>query len=122
MRKLGQTVLAALVAVSLMAGALAAGVQSARAEDNGVGQTPVLGWSSWSFIREHPTAAEMEAQARAMKSAGLDKIGYKYVNLDDFYYECPSSDGPNVDAYGRWVTDASKFPPKGDTEGMKVLR
>lgn len=121
MRKLTKSLSAALIAASMIAGALAAGVQNARAEDNGVERTPVLGWSSWSFIREHPTAAEMEDQARAMKSSGLQKAGYNYVNLDDFYYVCPSSDGPNVDAYGRWVTDATKFPPRGDIEGMKVL-
>ncbi|MGH3158902.1 MAG: hypothetical protein ACRDNF_20340 [Streptosporangiaceae bacterium] len=41
----------------------------ARAENNGVGLTPAMGWSSWSFIRHDPTAAKIEAQAKAMKAA-----------------------------------------------------
>ncbi|HXX22669.1 MAG TPA: glycoside hydrolase family 27 protein, partial [Terriglobia bacterium] len=91
------------------------------AEDNGLERTPVLGWSSWSFLREHPTAAKMEAQARALQNSGLQKIGYIYVNLDDRWYECPGSQGPNVDPFGRWVTDSSAFPAQGDTNGMKVI-
>jgi hypothetical protein len=95
--------------------------QNARAEDNGLERTPLLGWSSWSFIREDPTAAKMEAQARALQSSGLQKIGYNYVNLDDFWYQCPGSQGPNVDPYGRWVTDSTRFPGNGGTDGIKVV-
>ena len=105
---------------------LAAGVtlvspQSAQAEDNGLGRTPVLGWSSWSFLRKGPTAANIKAQADALHASGLQELGYKYINLDDFWYECPGKQGPNVGPYGRWVTDPSKFPPQGDNNGMKVV-
>lgn len=84
-------------------------------------RTPLLGWSSWSFLRKDPTAAKLEAQARAMQDSGLQKIGYTYVNLDDFWYQCPGPQGPNVDSYGRWMTDPSRFPPQGDTNGIKVV-
>jgi hypothetical protein len=97
------------------------GLQNVRAENNGLERTPVLGWSSWSFIREHPTAANIEAQARALQKSGLQKIGYDYVNLDDRWYQCPGSQGPNVDPFGRWVTDSSTFPAHGDADGMKVV-
>ncbi len=93
----------------------------AFAEDNGVGATPALGWSSWSFIRHDPTAAKIDAQADAMKSSGLASVGYQYVNVDDFWYQCPGSQGPNVDAYGRWVTDATKFPPNGTEDGIQAV-
>ncbi|HEX9335281.1 MAG TPA: glycoside hydrolase family 27 protein [Pseudonocardiaceae bacterium] len=93
----------------------------ASAENNGVGATPALGWSSWSFIRHNPTAAKIDAQADAMKTSGLAAVGYQYVNLDDFWYQCPGSQGPNVDANGRWVTDATKFPPSGSTNGIQVV-
>jgi len=43
----------------------------AVAENNGVGLTPALGWSSWSFLRHNPTAAKIDAQADAMRSSGL---------------------------------------------------
>ena len=121
MRKFRQTLTAALVAASLIVVALAAGEQNAGAEKNGVDRTPVLGWSSWSFIREQPTAGKLEAQAHAMQNSGLQKLGYEYINLDDFWEQCPGPQGPNVDPYGRWVTDPSRFPPDGDTDGIKVV-
>src|SRR6185437_7574710 len=45
---------------------IAVGPTAARAESNGVGLTPALGWSSWSFVRHSPTTATIEAQADAM--------------------------------------------------------
>jgi hypothetical protein len=103
--------------------ALLAGValQNTSAEDNGLERTPVLGWSSWSFLRQHPTAAQIKAQALALHNSGLQKTGYEYVNLDDFWYQCPGPHGPNVDRNGRWVTDSSRFPAQGDTDGIKVV-
>ena len=121
MRKLTHTSAVALVIMLLAGWAAMDGLQSARAEDNGLGRTPVLGWSSWSFLREHPTAANIETQANALRDSGLQKLGYDYVNLDDFWYQCPGSQGPNVDPYGRWVTDTSRFPADGDTNGIKVV-
>src|ERR1700749_3918687 len=89
MRKLIRAIMAGLAAVPLAAFAATSGAAPARAEDNGVGQTPALGWSSWSFIRSDPTAAKIEGRARAMKSSGLADVGYQYVNVDDFWYRCP---------------------------------
>ena len=99
--------LRAALLIALLAGGI---LHNAGAEDNGLERTPVLGWSSWSFLRQNPTAAQVKAQALALQNSGLQKIGYKYVNLDDFWYQCPGPQGPNVDAYGRWVTDSSRFP------------
>jgi hypothetical protein len=72
-----------------------------------LGIDPAMGWSSWSFVRKGPTEAVIEAQAKGMHDSGLSKHGFIFVNIDDFYYLDPSR---NVDAYGRWVTDTSKFP------------
>jgi alpha-galactosidase len=94
----------------------------ASAESNGVGLTPAMGWSSWSFIRHDPTAADIEAQAAALVSSGLAAAGYDYVNVDDFWYDCPGSQGPDVDEYGRWVTNATEFPPSSSGEnGIQVV-
>jgi hypothetical protein len=108
---------AALLIASLASGTL----DKASAEDNGLERTPILGWSSWSFIRKTPTAEKMKAQALALHNSGLQKIGYEYINLDDFWYQCPGPQGPNVDAYGRWITDSSRFPAQGNTDGIKVV-
>jgi Alpha galactosidase A/Alpha galactosidase C-terminal beta sandwich domain len=73
------------------------------------GGPPPMGWSSWSFLRKHPMAAAVEAQARALVSSGLASSGYRYVNLDDFWMACDRY-GPDVDSYGRWIPDRAAFP------------
>ena len=77
--------------------------------DRATGGPPPMGWSSWSFLRTHPTAASVEAQAQAMVTSGLAARGYRYVNLDDFWMACDSY-GPDVDSYGRWISDPAAFP------------
>jgi hypothetical protein len=79
------------------------------------GQAPIMGWSSWSFIRRDPTEAKIQAQAKALHDSGLSAHGFRYVNVDDFYYVC-GKNGPTVDGFGRWVVDNNKFP-----SGMKAL-
>lgn len=98
-----------------------AGLPTAKAENNGLELKPLLGWSSWSFLRKYPTAAKIEAEARALKTSGLQKLGYDYVNLDDFWYECPGSQGPNVNRYGLWIPDSSRFPSHGKINGIEAL-
>src|SRR5436305_7486442 len=89
--------LTAALAVALASFTLAAPRTPARAQANGAALTPLMGWSSWSFLRGSPTEAKMKAQAQAMSSSGLVAAGYKYVNLDDFWYLNPAS---TVDGYG----------------------
>ena len=123
MRRLVRALAAGSLVAPLVAVAAVSAAPVAQAENNGVGLTPALGWSSWSFIRSHPTAAAIEAQAKAMKDSGLAAVGYQYVNLDDFWYQCPGSQGPAVDQYGRWVIDTGKFPPDSGTgrNGIQVV-
>ena len=119
------TVTRVLLAISLLpplgTTAIISGAPNASAEDNGVGLAPAMGWSSWSFLRHDPTAANVEAQARALVSSGLAKAGYDYVNLDDFWYVCPGSQGPAVDRYGRWVTNPNFPPGLGGENGIEVV-
>ncbi|HEX4790456.1 MAG TPA: NEW3 domain-containing protein [Actinospica sp.] len=113
------------LALALPAAGLAVlgpGASGAQAEANGVGLTPALGWSSWSYVRHDPTATGIEAQAAAMKTSGLAAVGYQYVNIDDFWYRCPGGQGPDVDQYGRWVTDSTEFPPSASgANGIQVV-
>ncbi|HEY2983057.1 MAG TPA: alpha-galactosidase, partial [Jatrophihabitantaceae bacterium] len=120
MRALLRGLATLLVAVPMIAVAVVS-APPAGAQDNGLGLTPLLGWSSWSFIRRTPTAAKIEAQADAMVSSGLKDVGYQNVNVDDFWYQCPGSQGPNVDEFGRWVIDATKFPPSGSRNGIQAV-
>jgi len=122
MRRQIRGVLAAFTgALLLTMGITATGGRPAQASDNGVGLKPVLGWSSWSFVRRDPTARTIEAQAKALKTSGLAKNGFVYANIDDFWYQCPGSQGPDVDQYGRWVTDPVRFPPRGGENGIQVV-
>jgi hypothetical protein len=106
---------------AIAATALLAIAPAAPAESNGVGRTPAMGWSSWSFLRHGPTEANVEAQAKAMVTSGLAGVGYRYVNLDDFWYGCPGSQGPDVDRYGRFAIDTATFPAQGSRNGIEAL-
>ena len=120
MSKLSRILAAALLAGSVLAGT-AAVAPAASAQDNGVERTPVLGWSSWSYLRANPTAQNIEAEAKALHDSGLEAEGYQYVNLDDFWYQCPGSQGPNVDANGLWVIDSTRFPAQGNENGIQAV-
>src|SRR5579872_6948468 len=96
-----------------------------------IGLKPVLGWSSWSSFRGNSSAAKDEAEARAMVSSGLAKLGYRYINQDDGWYVCPGGLGspvskppthgaPTVDRWGMWIPN-SRFPAHGATNGIKAL-
>lgn len=121
MKRFIRGLMAAVLAAPMVAGMVLSTAPKAAAEDNGVGATPALGWSSWSFVRQNPTASTIEAQADAMRSSGLAGLGYQYVNVDDFWYQCPGGQGPNVDQYGRWATDTAKFPSSGSEDGIQVV-
>ena len=64
---------------------------------------PYMGWSSWSLIRNHPTEANIEAQADALIAAGLPAAGYRYINIDDGW-----SDG--FDEHGIPKPNLADFP------------
>lgn len=104
---------------------MAAGVPQPSARS---AEPPVMGWSSWSFLRMEPTSQKVVAQAQALVASGLANAGYRYVNLDDFWYICPKEKdadgrevGPAVDEYGRWMVDEKTFPGSGNANGMATL-
>ncbi len=88
----------------------------------GTDLNPVLGYSTWSYLRLNVSAEKDEAEALALHDSGLQRLGYDYFNQDDGWYQCPGPQGPSVDAYGRWVTDEQLFPPGADGEnGIAAL-
>jgi Alpha galactosidase C-terminal beta sandwich domain/Alpha galactosidase A len=129
MSRLTRGLTAALLALPMVAvpavGSVLSNAPAAQAEVNpppGTDLKPALGWSSWSFFRRTSDAAIDEAAARALRQSGLARLGYRYVNQDDFWYQCPGRQGPNVDRYGRWVVRSSKFPPgPGGENGIEVV-
>ena len=47
---------------------------------------PTMGWSSWNTYRVNISDSLIMRQADAMVSTGLNKFGYKYINIDDGYF------------------------------------
>jgi hypothetical protein len=120
MKKLTRASIAMLTATPLVIMTLASS-PAAQAAPGGPDQTPVMGWSSWSFLRLGADAKQVEGEARALVQTGLAKAGYRYLNIDDGWYQCPGPQGPNVDRYGRWVVNSSSYPSVGSKNGIQAL-
>jgi Alpha galactosidase A/Alpha galactosidase C-terminal beta sandwich domain len=95
--------------------------RAATAYPGGPDLTPVMGWSGWSFFRIGDDAADVRGEAKALVTTGLRSVGYRYVNIDDGWYQCPGPQGPNVDKYGRWVVNKASYPSVGKENGIKAL-
>jgi Alpha galactosidase A/Alpha galactosidase C-terminal beta sandwich domain len=125
MKRLTRHLVAAATTLSLLLlYAVVSGTASQAATaypPGGPDQTPVMGWSGWSFLRLGADSAQVKGEAKALVSTGLAKAGYQYVNLDDGWYQCPGSQGPNVDSYGRWVVNTASYPSVGSENGIQAL-
>ncbi|MGH2861986.1 MAG: NPCBM/NEW2 domain-containing protein [Solirubrobacteraceae bacterium] len=71
---------------------------------NGLALTPPMGWNSWYQYRCGVNQAEVLANAQALLSSGLAKLGYDYVNLDDCWM------APQRAADGQLQGDPTTFP------------
>jgi alpha-galactosidase len=76
---------------------------------NGLALTPPMGWNSWNTFKKNPTEEVIKQTADAMVALGLKKVGYQYVNIDDFW-------STGRDTNGKIMVDTMKFP-----DGMKAL-
>ena len=72
-------------------------------------KAPIMGWASWNNFSVNITEPIIKRQADRMISSGLFKAGYKYINIDDGFFN-----GRNAD--GTLRVDSKKFP-----HGMKSL-
>jgi hypothetical protein len=64
---------------------------------------PLMAWASWNAYYEDITEAKIKKQADAIVSSGLAAVGYKYINIDDGFF-----DGRNTD--GSLKINATRFP------------
>jgi hypothetical protein len=116
-RRIHHRVVATLVGVAALLGAAAA---PATAASGGVERTPVMGWSSRSFLRMGVDAQRIEGEARALVRTGLSRAGYRYVNVDDNWYRCPRPGARRRDDPGDGFRArasrccASRQPPAAD--------
>ncbi len=73
------------------------------------GRLPAMGWNSWNAFGSGNTEALTRSMADCIVALGLDKLGYKYVVLDDGCYKSERVDG-------RLSNEEVKFPG-----GFKIL-
>ena len=66
-------------------------------------ETPTMGWSSWNAYRVNISDKLIMKQADLLVELGLDKCGYKYVNIDDGYFG-------GRDENGKLKTHPERFP------------
>ncbi len=81
----------------------------ADAADNGLAQTPPMGWNSWNKFACNVSEDLVKSAADAMVSSGMKDAGYQYMVVDDCWQV-------SRDAAGNIVVDAKKFP-----SGIKAL-
>ena len=67
------------------------------------GKLPPMGWNSWNAFGTNNNEALTREMADALVRLGLDKLGYRYVVLDDGCYE-------NSRVDGRLAANAERFP------------
>lgn len=77
---------------------------------NGAAATPPMGWASWNLFGRNINETIIYDTAKAMQAAGLDELGYTYVNIDDCWMSSLR------DKNGRLQGDLAAFP-----SGMKAL-
>lgn len=72
---------------------------------------PIMGWSSWNTYHVNISDSLIVRQADALVAKGLNKVGYRYVNIDDGYFGYRDSTGlmhPHPTRFPnglRWVAD-----------------
>ena len=56
-------------------------------------RTPTMGWSSWNTFALDINEQLIRQQADAMHNSGLQEAGFKYINIDDGYWDGRGDDG-----------------------------
>jgi hypothetical protein len=77
-----------------------------RAQGNGEGQQPYLGWSTFSEQTINSgflTQANIATESDALAASGLQKHGFQYINIDSGWQG-------SFDAYGRPIPNSTTFP------------
>ncbi|MGW1498243.1 glycoside hydrolase family 27 protein [Streptomyces mirabilis] len=102
--------LLATIVLTVTASVTASAHSTASAAPGSPALTPPLGWNSWNSFGCGVTEAQVRQAADAMVSSGMRDAGYRYVVVDDCWFD------PQRDAAGNLRANAVKFP-----SGMKAL-
>ncbi|MEU4773645.1 ricin-type beta-trefoil lectin domain protein [Micromonospora sp. NPDC023644] len=99
----------AVTAATAFAGGVVA-PQPAQALNNGAARTPPMGWNTWNTFGCSINETLIRQMADSIVTNGLRDLGYKYVVVDDCWFN------PNRDAQGNLQAHPERFP-----SGMKAL-
>lgn len=88
----------------------ASGHSAAQAAPGSPALTPPLGWNSWNSFGCGVTEAQVRQATDAMVSSGMRDAGYRYVVVDDCWFD------PQRDTAGNLRANPTKFP-----SGMRAL-
>ncbi|MEU7721413.1 glycoside hydrolase family 27 protein [Streptomyces tibetensis] len=102
--------LLATTVLTVTASLTASAHSTAAAAPGSPALTPPLGWNSWNSFGCQITEAQVRQAADAMVASGMRDAGYRYVVVDDCWFD------PQRDAAGNLRANATKFP-----SGMKAL-
>nr|XP_043614934.1 alpha-galactosidase 3 [Erigeron canadensis] len=78
--------------------------------NNGLAQTPQMGWNSWNFFACDINETLIKETADALITTGLADLGYNYVNIDDCW------EALSRDEKGLLAPESRTFP-----SGIKAL-
>jgi hypothetical protein len=130
-RRSGAVALVLLMVVALVTDVPFGRPRRADALDNGVANTPPLGWNSYDSFNWSVTEADVRANADYMRT-NLRQHGWQYVVIDwAWYYPGRHNGSPNqdanlqprlrLDANGRMLPDTTRFPSAAGSNGFKPL-
>jgi len=85
-------------------------LSASRVAIPGVAPTPPMGWNSWNGYGCTVDAGAVEQAADAMVDSGMRDAGYRYVVVDDCWFD------PQRTASGALQADPARFP-----HGMKAV-
>ncbi|MEV8099876.1 ricin-type beta-trefoil lectin domain protein [Kitasatospora sp. NPDC085879] len=102
--------LLAAAALMLTACVTASTATTAEAAPGSPAPTPPLGWNSWNSFGCGVDESKVRQAADAMVSSGMKDAGYRYVIVDDCWFD------PQRDGAGNLRANPTKFPG-----GMKAL-
>jgi hypothetical protein len=79
---------------------------------------PPMGWASWNTFAARIDASVIRAQADALVSSGLAAAGYRYVNIDEGWWQGTRDSAGNITVDTReWPGGMSRRSPTTCTAG-----
>jgi hypothetical protein len=85
------------------------------ANTDGRAQTPPMGWNSWNAFATDVDEEKVLASAQKIVDTGLAAKGYRYVNLDEGWWDHRRADG-------RMLVRADKFPSARTADGATSFK